>query len=196
MKPIVLAAFVLAAGAARPSPKVSPGPEPTASERAFVAGCLAKHTDPPRLTRPASASISAPASASKTRRRRSRPTASATRATARRSSGRSGTLAQPLVRRGRPRRSNSSSAAWRSTSSRARGQRTNRAAIPEARRRLRESTRRCDPWPLGDDNEETSPDRKKPPCRALDLRDMPRTLRRRAVSARRRRSWRRPRSAG
>jgi uncharacterized protein YecT (DUF1311 family) len=45
MKPIVLAAFVLAAGAGAVAAQVSPGPEPTASERAFIASCLAKHTD-------------------------------------------------------------------------------------------------------------------------------------------------------
>ena len=45
MKPIVLAALVLAAGAGAAAAQVSPGPEPTASERAFIAACLAKHTD-------------------------------------------------------------------------------------------------------------------------------------------------------
>ena len=43
MKPIVLAAVILGAGAA--AAQVSPAPEPTASERAFIAACLAKHTD-------------------------------------------------------------------------------------------------------------------------------------------------------
>jgi uncharacterized protein YecT (DUF1311 family) len=45
MKPIALAALFLVFGAAAVAAQVSPGPEPTASERAFVAGCLAKHAD-------------------------------------------------------------------------------------------------------------------------------------------------------
>ena len=45
MKPIVLAALFLAFGAGAAAAQVSPGPEPTASERAFVADCLAKHKD-------------------------------------------------------------------------------------------------------------------------------------------------------
>jgi len=45
MKPIVLAVFVSVAGAGPALSQVSPGPDPTASERAFVASCLAKHAD-------------------------------------------------------------------------------------------------------------------------------------------------------
>jgi uncharacterized protein YecT (DUF1311 family) len=45
MKPAVLAALLLFAGAGAAAAQVSPGPEPTATERAFIAGCLAKHAD-------------------------------------------------------------------------------------------------------------------------------------------------------
>ncbi len=45
MKPIVLAAVLIVAGVAAAAAQVSPGPAPTASERAFIAACLAKHTD-------------------------------------------------------------------------------------------------------------------------------------------------------
>jgi uncharacterized protein YecT (DUF1311 family) len=45
MKPIVPFALVLAAGVGAAAAQVSPGPEPTASERAFIAACLAKHSD-------------------------------------------------------------------------------------------------------------------------------------------------------
>jgi len=47
MKPIAfaLALLILALGAVAAVAQVSPGPEPTASERAFVAACLAKHAD-------------------------------------------------------------------------------------------------------------------------------------------------------
>ena len=45
MKPIVLCALILAAGAGAAAAQVSTGPEPTASERAFIADCLAKHKD-------------------------------------------------------------------------------------------------------------------------------------------------------
>lgn len=44
MKPIVLAALLLVAAAGAAAAQVSPGPAPTASERAFISSCLAKHT--------------------------------------------------------------------------------------------------------------------------------------------------------
>jgi uncharacterized protein YecT (DUF1311 family) len=45
VKPIVLSALAIAAGVAAAAAQVSSGPEPTASERAFIAACLAKHAD-------------------------------------------------------------------------------------------------------------------------------------------------------
>jgi uncharacterized protein YecT (DUF1311 family) len=45
MRPIAFAAYIFAAGVGAAVAQVSPGPEPTASERAFVADCLAKHKD-------------------------------------------------------------------------------------------------------------------------------------------------------
>ena len=45
MKFLPLVALVIAAAASRASAQVSPGPAPTASERAFISSCLAKHDD-------------------------------------------------------------------------------------------------------------------------------------------------------
>lgn len=45
MKPLLFAVVVFAAGADAAAAQVSPGPAPTASERAFVSSCLAKHAD-------------------------------------------------------------------------------------------------------------------------------------------------------
>ena len=45
MKPIVLAALILAAGAGAAVAQTSSGVEPTASERAFIAACLAKNKE-------------------------------------------------------------------------------------------------------------------------------------------------------
>jgi uncharacterized protein YecT (DUF1311 family) len=45
MKPIVLSALIIAAGVGAAAAQQGPDPAPTASERAFIASCLAKHTD-------------------------------------------------------------------------------------------------------------------------------------------------------
>ena len=45
MKPIILAALVIAAGASAAAAQPAAGVAPTASERAFIASCLAKHAD-------------------------------------------------------------------------------------------------------------------------------------------------------
>ena len=45
MKPIVLAALLIAADAGSALAQQTAGVGPTASERAFIASCLAKHTD-------------------------------------------------------------------------------------------------------------------------------------------------------
>jgi uncharacterized protein YecT (DUF1311 family) len=45
MKPIILAALILAVDAGAATAQQAPDPAPTASERAFIAACLAKHSD-------------------------------------------------------------------------------------------------------------------------------------------------------